>query len=253
MLNYQRVSVQYDKHPIRWNTETPVQVSDFWAWGKKGTGLLHCGTISPQQHAAEGLSDASAMPAVGTQLEVGQRRSGKKEVLKSVELLIDKTRFQDLFDICVWYYVLFDVLMIYDWQTSHDMFVDPIPPYILLFQRGESMIESHWPWKKAIENDIKIPFIVNLPMKIMLISINLLDLALTLWLCQQFAVENGHLWSIMDLPIKNRNVPIYVKLPEGTLICSMVGLMFGILFLLWKRFTHTSPNHEPDAMDSPLL
>ena len=90
-------------------------------------------------------------------------------------------------------------------------------------------------------------------MKIMVISFNLLDLSLTLWLCQQFAVENGHLWSIMDLPIKNRNVPIYVKLPEGTLICSMVGLMFGILFLLWKRFTHTSPNHEPDAMDSPSI
>jgi hypothetical protein len=28
----------------------------------------------------------------------------------------------------------------------------------------------------------------------------------TLWLCQQFAIENGHL-EIVDLAIKNRDVP----------------------------------------------
>ena len=38
----------------------------------------------------------------------------------------------------------------------------------------------------------------------------------TLWLCQQFAIENGS--CIVELPIKNSDFPLFfVCLPEGTM------------------------------------
>ena len=107
-----------------------------------------------------------------------------------------------------------------------------------------------------------------------------LSLIVTLWLCQQFAIENGPV-EIVDLPIDSMVIfNSYVKLPEGSLCLRLILLSYESLWPGWMSlvydtqfwpchyyhvpffwvlgvavspWTHQFWDHDPWAVFKPLL